>query len=128
VDVVEQVHGDVGGVHARGLGARHAAAVVRADGGEDACLQERLAGEDLAGVRVIDTEALALEVGPRHAAGVPVGDGVELVLAGGQGHDELAEIVEETSQVRGVGVGAGPAREGAGDGGHLAGVDVQQPA
>ena len=56
------------------------------------------------------------------------GDGVELLLAEGQGHDELAEVVQQAAEVRGLDVGAGALGQGAGDGGHLAGVHVQQPA
>jgi hypothetical protein len=84
-------------------------------------------GEDLAGVRVVDAEALALELGARDADRVLAGDVVELGLAEGQGHHELAEVVQEAGEVRGLGVGAGALGEGAGDRGHLARVDVQEP-
>jgi hypothetical protein len=36
--------------------------------------------------------------------------------------------VEETGEVRRLGVGSGALGQGAGNGGHLAGVDVQEPA
>ena len=61
VEVVQEVDGRVGGLHAGRLRAGDAAAVVGADGVEDARLEERLAGEDLAGVGVVDAEALALQ-------------------------------------------------------------------
>ena len=125
---VKEVDGRVGGLDAGGLGAGDAAAVVGADGPEDARLEERLAGEDLAGVGVVDAEALALELGARGADGVLARDVVELLLAEGQGHDELAEVVEQAAEVGGLDVGAGALGQGAGDGGHLAGVHVQQPA
>ena len=125
---VEEVDGRVGGLDAGRLRAGHAAAVVGADGLEHARLEERLAGEDLAGVGVVDAEALALELGARGADGVLAGDGVELLLAEGQGHDELAEVVQQAAEVGGLDVGAGALGQGAGDGGHLAGVHVQQPA
>ena len=102
--------------------------MVGADGLEHAGLEERLAGEDLAGVRVVDAEALALELGAGGADGVLAGDGVELLLAEGQGHDELAEIVQQAAEVGGLDIGAGATGQGAGDGGHLACVHVQQPA
>jgi hypothetical protein len=62
------------------------------------------------------------------ADGVLARDGVELLLAEGQGHDELAEVVQEAAEVSGLDVGAGALGQGAGDGGHLAGMHVQQPA
>ena len=57
---------------------------------EDPRLEERLAGEDLAGVGVVDAEALALELGAGGADGVLARDVVERLLAEGQWHDELA--------------------------------------
>ena len=125
---VEEVDGRVGGLDAGCLGAGHAAAVVGADRLEDARLEERLAGEDLAGVGVVDAEALALELGARGADGVLARDGVELLLAEGQGHDELAQVVQQAAEMGGLDIGAGALGQGAGDGGHLAGVHVQQPA
>ena len=50
---------------------------------------------------------------------------VELLLAEGQGHDELAEVVQQAAEVGGLDVGAGALGQGAGDGGHLARVHVQ---
>ena len=59
---------------------------------------------------------------------VLAGDRVELGLAEGQGHHELAEVVQQAGQVRSLAVGAGALGQGARDGGHLTGVHVQQPA
>ena len=79
-----------------------------ADGVEDARLEERLAGEDLAGVGMVDPEALALQERAAGADRVLAGDRVELRFAEGERHDELAEVVEQAGEVRRLGVG--PAR------------------
>ena len=127
--VVKEVDGGVGGLHAGGLGAGDAAAVVGADGAEDPRFEERLAGEDLAGVGVVDAEALALELERTGGAhGVLARDVIERLLAEGEWHDELAEVVQQAAEVGGLDVGARAIRQGAGDGGHLARVHVQLPA
>jgi hypothetical protein len=126
--VVQEVDRRVGGLDAGRLRAGDAVAVVGADGVEDAGLEERLAGEDLSGVRVVDPEALVLQERAPGADRVLARDRVELRLAEGQGHDELAEVVQQAGQVRRLDIGSGALGQGACDGGHLAGMHVQQPA
>ena len=91
----------------------------------DRLLDLRGARHERAGLGVVDAEQLALcgrALGARLVLG---GDGVERLVAEGERHDELADVVQEAGQVRDVRVGAGPVGDRLRRARHRGGVQVQ---
>ena len=119
----------VGDDHAGRLGrddlAAVGAAVMEGDDQLDRLLDLRGARHERAGLGVVDAEQLALGGGALGAGLVLGGDRVERLVAEGERHDELADVVQEAAEVGDVGVGAGPLGDRLRRAGHRGGVQVQ---
>ena len=135
VDLVarHQVRDGVGDLHARRLGATGRRARSGRRGGRRSRAVTASSGslrpdQQRAGGGVVEAEPLALERRPGGADGLGGGDVLERLDAERGRHQQLADVVQQAGEVRGVGVRPAQVGGGVGVGGDRDGVDVQLAA